>query len=1150
MRSKLPADKAMDRSQLQIGWMKGITLARRKDSTATPSRPGTKGSGLFSPDFHDHHWAEPETIQDEFLRISNQLPNVSWEGIDMDALLLNASLKGPWGPDGEAIFIKVKVDIPASYPRSKAPKFTIEQTSFMPDATRRKLEREINDIANQFLKRKANCLDVVFSYLLGEVDLEASTTLFKNVRDLDDDLDALADESSSEDDENDLPGGGSASMSQELTASAELDPSAVLASGRRTAVPPPPRLCGAQFANDGRLVCFFPTKEQKVKALFSLSSPDSARERSKGQPSFAGFGRLGQDSPHPRPQYAADEASATEDQGSDSDASVSSTSSSDSDSTTLHEISLWRNPGLKFRKTWSANESVRSSGGGTGAGTGTGTGTSRKRPGKPKNVVSLHDFRDMLPSKKQFAEEYAIFGDGAEVCKHNASVASKYGYPDLVSIWEYAALLLRKGIPLELHERLDRDESVLVIARDAVSRTRDEEAADEPSFSGIGQNQLSGRVKWGYHPLARDFIEDLFDYFERLADIQMLAMLSCVFGNSSAEHSAAYAESRLTQRETPLPMKAPSFSLEYFPTDPSLWNSNYKSQVSSAITTPRTAHTPAMYSDSPVSEDLAWPGDMAPRSSSHAETPPKSAKDRLREPGQTQSLSTSPESRTFLKSHPAVAALAASIPRPLAHALSRSPPEPLTRKKPSPADTSLSNPPPTSVTWGGSTVMGGAATDPTGPSRASMSDDGYRRRERVSMVPMCISYIPENQHLFDDDGWLSTSFIPEERDALCASYRYAYAEMLQVWGQPLARLEIMKFNLFGGDRTAAVGGNVYHDGATAGTSHEAPSNNTETDRHSIRETGATSPNIPLGSRKEQLQALLASDRGLDVTGICRVHEIQLDPLEYARPSDGRFGGAVGTCHRCHEGKVPQTQLRCVFCAEPIDALYPACLNCGCASHEDCLAEWHEAGETECPAGDECVCVLEANHGQVESWQALRAAITSSAGRRAAEHLLADDDDEDHHGLRPPPEDAATHRARRTSVPARIGAYFHLSRADEDGDSYDETRSLRGVQGGRHRAESRAHGGGDRDADEESTAGTAGSGREDWESVSSSQGIPSLSTLFGGKPAPVGQEPVSAARLSLGNRLKKPLGGGEAARPASLRRKSGGVAAWKKSVGLG
>ncbi len=36
--------------------------------------------------------------------------------------------------------------------------------------------------------------------------------------------------------------------------------------------------------------------------------------------------------------------------------------------------------------------------------------------------MTLYDMRPELPSK-QFAPEYAIFGDGADVCTHNAKVA-------------------------------------------------------------------------------------------------------------------------------------------------------------------------------------------------------------------------------------------------------------------------------------------------------------------------------------------------------------------------------------------------------------------------------------------------------------------------------------------------------------------------------------------------------------------------------------------------------------------------------------------------------------------------------------------------------------------------------------------------------
>ncbi|KAL8326035.1 hypothetical protein RB597_009041 [Gaeumannomyces tritici] len=1035
--------KDADRGLAQIGWMRGVTMNKRKAPFEPPKREGslTKDGSIFESDYQDSEWAEPETIQDEFVRISSQLPNVKWGDIDMDRLVINASLKGPWGVGGESIFIKVNVDIPSAYPKTKPPKFLIEKSSFMADETHAKLEREVQELASRLVQCKKNCLDAAFSYLLGEVDLETSTTLFRNVRDLDDDISGIADESSSDDDDDgEIPPGGSASMSQELpevTAGGAEIPT-VLGGGFRQTVIPVKRTCGARFSNDGKLACFFPSKEEKAKLLFV--SAESAKEKTKGEPRFAGFGRLAHDSPPPRQRHRDEEASATEDASGgsgDSDGS-SSSSSTDSEIETANRISFWYRPGRKFRKTWSTNDgSVRSSGGGTGTGTctGTGLGIGRRRGVRSKNIVSVRDMRNLLPSKREFAQEYAIFGNGTEVCEHNARVAEKYGYHDLVDIWRYSALLLRSDIPLRLAEQAPRRRSVLVIARDAVSRFHQSATTDDGGFLGT--------VKWGRHPLAHDFITDLFDYFERLADIQMLAMLSCIFGASSAEDSVAYAESHLTQPQTPLPMKAPSFSLEYFPTNPELWQNwqKNKSQASSAITTPRTSHTPNVYSSSVNSEEAGvWTGDAESNSHSCGEPSPlhlRSGREHPGETDQTQSLSTSPSSRAFRRANSAVAsALAASLPRTLQGMVSSSPPEPppATRKRPSPAEAIFGGFGP-AVTWGASTVFGASSTDVTAPPSTRAPSIVEERRSKdeavmATLIAVDVSVKLCNERQFDDDGWMMAPFLEPDRSTLYASYRYAYAEMLQIWGQPLARLEIMKFNVLNGDGAGLENSGLFSlddndsDGG-GGSFHE---NIHITRKGATGSTGTSSPTLLVGKR-EYLEAVLTSGRGLDVTGICRIHETNLESLQSTgRPLPRHFGstlgatapsshasssatpvgpsgasvsagsgtmrdgggpaamttigGAVGTCDRCH---TLQAQLRCVFCAEPVAALYPACLGCGCPSHESCLGEWHAAGERMCPAGDECDCAAEASRGTVESWTAIQSALAAARAVSASYH---------------------------------------------------------------------------------------------------------------------------------------------------------------------
>ncbi|KAK7946590.1 uncharacterized protein PG986_010911 [Apiospora aurea] len=1020
MKAKTSVGKAANRSLDQLGWMKGITMSRKKSSTReVPQRKESKDSAMFGSGFHGH-WEEPEPLQEEIVRISQQLPNVQWDKIDLTGLILDASLKGPWGADGETIYIKVRVDVPSSYPKSRAPKFLIEKSALMSEQTYKKIDQEVNQVAYRFAKKKQNCLEVAFTYLLGETDLSSSTNFFKNVRDFDDELDPLADESSSEDEADEIPAG-------------ELD--ATLAPINRPTLPPIPRLCGGRWSNDGRLVCFFPSKEEKAKALL-FTPTDTFKERPKGEPTFAGFGRLQQETPPPRQRHLLDESSMAGDH-SDSEEADDSSSSSDSEETYMHKVSMWYTPGRRLRKTFSGSYSMRSSGGGTGVDTGTGTGTSRRRSTKPKNVVSLHDMSDLLPSKQELAQEYCIFGDGPEVCEHNADVALKYGRYDLVQVWRYAALLLRRDIPLELLEQTPRNSSVLVVAKNIINHVK-----DGKTIPGNPENHLAGKVKWGLHPLAKGFIADLFDYFEQAADVQMLAMLSCVFSEASTKDGVAYAESHMTQPETPLGMKAPSFSLDYFPTDASLWHtsSNYKSHVNSAVSTPGTVHTPVHIPGSYGSEEGYWLGDPGSNSYPSGGTPPPpktTPRDSMSDADVTQSLSTSPDPRLFRRGNTALSTgFAASFPRPFTNLVSSSPP---TKKRPSPGEAILAN--------------------LTPQSRNSYSDDEQRKDEIQLSVINSISVEIEDQSIFDDDGWMTTPLLEPSRETAYSTYRYAYAEMLHMWNHPLARLEIMKFNVLKEDPSTS-----HFDSFGQESFRSAYHSPDSTSHTTLVHQGTASPIVL--AKKEHLQGVLSSGRGLDVVGYCRIHETQLDPIGstygVAAP-----GGAVGTCERC---KRMQTRLFCVYCLGPLDAQYVPCLGCGCALHEACLAEWHSMGETECPAGDECNCAEEACNGQVERWAAMVGALRQGK-------------------LRKPSEDLDNNAATATAS----------------------------GEGGRHRRANSID-------------------KNDWESVESGSQLPAADGQ--GKPLlNVDSQPtLSAARISLGNRLRKSAG--QWGSSASLRKKAG------------
>lgn len=958
-------DKALksdDQNQKQIGWMSGIKFSKQENGNGSQRRPSSRRLSLLNPELTDEEeWDSPESLHDEIIRIHEQLPKITFDDVDMDKRTVVASMNGPWGEDGNPIYTKVTVTFPDQYPETKAPTFTLGKTSLMLDDVYEKLKREVHQIAAGFVAQRRGCLEATLCYLLGEVDLEASTTFLKD--DTDDDLGALADESSSDDDDGDIPAGASAMMSQELNSSAND----MLGPMNRNANVPLPRLCGARFSVSGKLACFFPPKEDKVKSLLeTLVANNNARTR--GEPTFETFGRLNNNS-SPVPRIKA--MSLASESKYDSDESDDSETSSSSDSDSSH-YRVTRFPMSDYfrrsaRKPWGRGSptmlSQRSSAGGTGTGTGTGTGVGKSRLSKPKNIIALYDISDLLPAKLILAENYAIFGDGPDVCEHNAITAETHGFMDLADIWRYAAMLLHNEVPLEMLDKLHLGEPVLVVAKDAIKRHRSDSGSDsgvDISFDAQGRRKtLSGRVKWGHSPLAKQLICDLFAYFESLADIQMLAMLSCIFNEPVSNDAISRSDSFMTQPQTPLSMKTPAFSLDYFPTDIAAWNMHHKAPINSVVSTPKISQTPSGLYGSIGSSTGAWGSDPASASYSCGETPPlrsnRTSLEHLNQ--QTPSLSTSPDNpRSFRRANSGIAStFAASFSRgPFSMTASSSPPNPPpSRKRPSPVENILGSLAPSVVTWGPSTVLG-SVREQTYTARSSMSDDEDSKVDFKPTICTGISLTLENQNAFDDEGCISAGLLDASQSSLYASYRKAYAELLFIWGHPLSRLEILKFN---GLKELMSEPDVPDNKSFTAS---ILSNNTHTSNH------ASSPTMTLGKKDHTPPHSPGLDRGLDVAGICFKHEYILEPL-----IGSSEGGAIGKCERC---KTIQRQLRCTICLEPITGLFSPCLSCGCATHQHCLLDYHSYGSTECPGGCDCDCGDKASLGLVESWEVLTSAI--------------------------------------------------------------------------------------------------------------------------------------------------------------------------------
>lgn len=846
----------------KINWMSGIKF---NSGEAATSKFRARRLSVISPNFDiEGDWDTPESLHEEIIRVHHQYSKVTFEDINIDNRTITVSMNGPWGQGGSSVFIKASIQFPDLYPGTEVPTFRIGKTSLVSDTVHHKLTDEVGQIAASFVARRRGCLEAAICYLLGEVDLEESQVWLKgSSTDEIDNLDGLADESSSDSDSDDEL---KAENSALISASQELDPNStegILVGNRRHANVPIARECGAVFSPSGVLVTFFPRKEDKFKSL--LGSINLGRDKALNEPSFNTFSRLAVEG-LPRTKYASiNEGGDEYEDDSDSDGSQS-TSSSDSSSSQFQAsvaFGFWRKIHSNYRKGISTNRSNKSSGVGTGTGTGTGgpgTTFSKSRPGlsKSKNTIALHDLSYLIPAKTELAHNYAVFGEGRDVCDHNAAVALRFGYQDLADVWTFAGMLLQHEVPLAVLNQTKQRDPILVVAKETVK----EHKRLQLHCRGTS---IAARVKWGYSPLARPLIASLLRHFSQIGDIQMLAMLSCVFSEPAvASPSIPNVDVKLTQPQTPLSMKTPAFSLDYFPSDMAAWSAYQNTIANSGNSDPATPQiqTPGTFYGSFGSSNggkggPTWGSDPVMSSYSADNTPPPqrprggsverpSERERLHIP-QSQSLSTSPEdSRTSFSSMTAfrqrntgiAASIAAGLKNPFSGASTTSLPTPMSssppttrdmaKKKPSPVESMVAAMTPNgmAVTWGNNTYL--ESVREKYPSTVSYPGSSFSEDETIvngvkvyGAISRKVEGITVNvysQGAFDDEGCMQTGLLDFDIDSgygshddgsstvvrfggesgldsnTFKSYRHAYAELLLAWQLPYTRLEILKFD--------------------------------------------------------------------------------------------------------------------------------------------------------------------------------------------------------------------------------------------------------------------------------------------------------------------------------------------------------------------
>lgn len=806
-----------------VTWMHNVNIEKRKADGEGKTPEGVEEFDLAA----------------EVKSVGQKYPNVSFEEFDPHQRRIVVAFKAPWGemdtsategpaPGRKTVFLRLTILFPDMYPGTTADMLNEDRYLYPLDITIEKttaaiapamidhLREVFEQIANNYAYKSQPALGAVLSYALGDADLEdiIEPESGKNLQETN------GRESSSEEEEDD-----------DDSETGDFNKDLMMSSHSNTNIPLPAQTL-VRWSSTGILLSVRFPRPAVTRILNSSASglglnnpirlPRHLMQNRSKDDIFETFGRI-------------TAAYGSESPGSSRiswESSSSPSTSSGSESDVAFRDFLPPLPWQKMSSRLNTKASVPSS-------------IDPISAYRTKAIISFRDdsVAEFIPSKKVLAEEYLIFGDGPTVCLHNSEVARKHGFEDLADIWLLCRLVLTNEVPLEILPQQHRRDQVLVLARRALVRIKRKDSGLDLQFDeadNVTNPKLRGRVKWGHHPVVTWLIPALFDHFERLADTQMLAMLSCVLSEPAAREGVPSTMAKMSQSHLPMSMEAPAFSLDYFASPEAAW-SLFKPTISipstpahSKVATPvyefswhRLSKNLDTYgshgsSNGPWGSDTNASESVTPYSTGN--TPPTISRAPTLRSATTANTpySTSPEqTQTFGKKMSstgfsnALANLGKSF-------ISASPP---IKSRVEDLSSSL---PASGVTWGtttfyssGSQERGLAAPRSKQRKRASFgqadrinidyisdSDSDYDTwgpevaSEQTAPLPSSgnddgnpkIKVTLKNQDQFDDEACVSAPLLDMSKERLYRAWREQYAELLGCWGLISERAEVLKFN--------------------------------------------------------------------------------------------------------------------------------------------------------------------------------------------------------------------------------------------------------------------------------------------------------------------------------------------------------------------
>lgn len=429
---------------------------------------------------------EVETIGDEITHVGERFTRVAFESVNVGQRKATISLHGPWGPDNTNVFLRVDIKFPGEYPKAAVPVYNVQKTSSVTAQLAKTITSALYTVSEAYLSKQRGCLEGILRYLLGEYTVEEIATMIQEASDEPPKSPRLLEDVESSDEDEDV---GQYQGNDLALSSSEL-----LRPVNANVMVPVRRVCGALWTNDGRLVCFFPPKEEKVASFLDSIGLREMTRLSRANRVFEAFGRFQTNSPSRKnvTGTGASNGPLTDDGASDysdnSEESSSSSGSSDFLGALPQHFHLQRTSNLGFSRAKSTDNSQKST---------AGISAMRSSTSKLQNTVSIHDFADILPAKKSLAQNYRIQGGFPEICSHNMAVAAGCGDIELSHIWGLIKLVFDGQSPTGKGEVVQTAHAVLSHIKrsdSGVDLTYDMDNFITPDDSN------SGIVMWGSHP--------------------------------------------------------------------------------------------------------------------------------------------------------------------------------------------------------------------------------------------------------------------------------------------------------------------------------------------------------------------------------------------------------------------------------------------------------------------------------------------------------------------------------------------------------------------------------------------------------------------------------------------------------------------------